>query len=313
MSTLRLALKVDVDTERGTREGVPALVELFTRAGVPAAFYFSLGPDHTGRALTRVFRPGFVGKTVRTNVVAIYGIRTLLNGVLLPGPMIARRHAETLRAVRKAGFEVGIHCWDHIRWQDKLHKLTAAETSVEFGRALSAFLEVFGTRAVTAAAAGWQANAHSLAAYDAADLLYASDARGRTPFYARVGGHTFRTLQIPTTLPTLDELMGRAEYPEESLCEAYLSWLAPDALNVLTLHAEIEGMYKYAWFTRFLGVCRSQGVAFTALADEAQALLAQPERIPITNLVLGTIAGRSGVLALQAGPNGGSLSSSSAP
>jgi peptidoglycan/xylan/chitin deacetylase (PgdA/CDA1 family) len=300
MSAVRLALKVDVDTERGTREGVPALAELFSRAGVPAAFYFSLGPDHTGRALTRVFRPGFVGKTVRTNVVAIYGIRTLLNGILLPGPMIARRHGEILRAVRKAGFEVGIHCWDHIRWQDKLHKLSAAETSLEFGRALSAFHEVFGTRAVSAAAAGWQANAHSLAAYDAAGLLYASDARGRSPFYPRAGGHTFRTLQIPTTLPTLDELMGRPEYPEDQLCSAYLSWLVPDALNVLTIHAEIEGMYKRSWFAGFLGACRSQGVAFTALADEAQAILADPERIPVTDLVLGTMPGRSGVLALQA-------------
>jgi len=300
MSTVRLALKVDVDTERGTREGVPALAELFSRAGIPAAFYFSLGPDNTGRALARVFRPGFVGKTVRTNVVAIYGIRTLLNGILLPGPMIARRHAGILRAVRKAGFEVGIHCWDHIRWQDKLHKLSAAETSLEFGRALSAFEEVFGTRAATAAAAGWQANAHSLAAYDAAGLLYASDTRGRTPFYPRAGGHTFRTLQIPTTLPTLDELLGRPEYPEERLTRSYLSWFAPEALNVLTLHAEIEGMYKRAWFTSFLSACRSEGVAFTALADEARGLLAEPDRIPVADLVLGTIPGRSGVLALQA-------------
>jgi len=304
MSTVRLALKVDVDTERGTREGVPALAELLSRAGVPAAFYFSLGPDHTGRALTRVFRPGFVGKTVRTNVVAIYGIRTLLNGILLPGPMIARRHGGILRAVRKAGFEVGIHCWDHIRWQDKLHKMSAAETSLEFGRALSEFELVFGTRAVTAAAAGWQANAHSLAAYDAAGLLYASDTRGRAPFYPRAGGHTFRTLQIPTTLPTLDELLGRPEYPEERLTDSYLSWLVPEALNVLTLHAEIEGMYKRAWFASFLSTCRSTGVTFTALADEARGLLAHPDRIPVADLVLGTIPGRSGVLALQAEASG---------
>jgi undecaprenyl phosphate-alpha-L-ara4FN deformylase len=307
MPTVRLALKVDVDTERGTREGVPALAELLSRAGVPAVFYFSLGPDHTGRALTRVFRPGFVGKTVRTNVVAIYGIRTLLNGILLPGPMIARRHGAILRAVRKAGFEVGIHCWDHIRWQDKLHKMSAAETSLEFGRALSEFEVVFGTRATTAAAAGWQANAHSLAAYDAAGLLYASDTRGRGPFYPRAGGHTFRTLQIPTTLPTLDELLGRPEYPEERLTESYLSWLEPEALNVMTLHAEIEGMYKRAWFTSFLGACRAQGVAFTALVDEARGFLAHSDGIPVADLVLGTIPGRSGVLALQAEASPGAL------
>ena len=51
---MRLALKVDVDTDRGTREGVPNLVAELRAAGVPACFLFSLGPDQTGRAITRV-------------------------------------------------------------------------------------------------------------------------------------------------------------------------------------------------------------------------------------------------------------------
>ncbi|MEK7797150.1 MAG: 4-deoxy-4-formamido-L-arabinose-phosphoundecaprenol deformylase, partial [Pseudomonadota bacterium] len=76
---LRLAIKIDVDTERGTRVGVPALVALFREHGVHATFLFSLGPDNTGRALRRIFRPGFFKKVSRTNVVGTYGIRTLLN------------------------------------------------------------------------------------------------------------------------------------------------------------------------------------------------------------------------------------------
>ncbi|MGH8799643.1 MAG: 4-deoxy-4-formamido-L-arabinose-phosphoundecaprenol deformylase, partial [Casimicrobiaceae bacterium] len=43
-----LALKVDVDTLRGTREGVPALLDLLRRHRVGATFLFSVGPDHTG-------------------------------------------------------------------------------------------------------------------------------------------------------------------------------------------------------------------------------------------------------------------------
>ena len=41
----RIALKIDVDTDRGTHEGVPRLVSLFERLGVRATFLFSLGPD----------------------------------------------------------------------------------------------------------------------------------------------------------------------------------------------------------------------------------------------------------------------------
>ena len=60
--TYHIALKVDVDTLRGTLEGTPALLDLFGQLGISATVLFSLGPDHTGRAMKRVFRPGFFGQ-----------------------------------------------------------------------------------------------------------------------------------------------------------------------------------------------------------------------------------------------------------
>ena len=105
-----IALKIDVDTWRGTREGVPNLVADLQAVGAPACFLFSLGPDQTGRAITRVFRPGFLQKVGRTSVVEIYGFRTLLNGTLLPAPHIGRRNAAVMRQARDAGHEVGVFC-----------------------------------------------------------------------------------------------------------------------------------------------------------------------------------------------------------
>jgi len=63
---MKLALKIDVDTYRGTRDGVPRLVEMLKKHNAGATFLFSLGPDHTGRAIKRVFRPGFMKKISRT-------------------------------------------------------------------------------------------------------------------------------------------------------------------------------------------------------------------------------------------------------
>ena len=93
---MHLALKIDVDTLRGTREGVPALVAMLKKHGAGATFLWSLGPDHTCRAIKRVFRRGFVSKVQRTSVVRHYGVRTLLYGTLLPGPDIGRRMRELM-------------------------------------------------------------------------------------------------------------------------------------------------------------------------------------------------------------------------
>src|SRR5579864_5880018 len=104
LESLSIGLKVDVDTLRGTREGVPRLAALFKRHGIGATFYFSVGPDHTGRALRRVFRKGFAKKVARTSVLKHYGIKTLMYGVLLPGPHIGREAGDCMRKVRDQGF-----------------------------------------------------------------------------------------------------------------------------------------------------------------------------------------------------------------
>jgi peptidoglycan/xylan/chitin deacetylase (PgdA/CDA1 family) len=297
---LRLALKVDVDTDRGTREGVPNLLADLREHGATACFLFSLGPDQTGRAITRVLRPGFFKKVSRTSVVSIYGVRTLLNGTLLPAPHIGRRNAAVMRAAREAGHETGIHCYNHYRWQDHLHGMTAAEVAAEFDAARAEYRRIFGEEARTAGAAGWQSSALSRAVYDEAGLLYSSDTRGSAPFFPRIGGTLYRTPEIPSTLPTLDELMGRPEFPDEALAAHLLSLLRPDRLNVFTLHAEIEGMGRRKIFRDFLARCRDQGVEFIRLDEEAKRLLARRESIPVCDQLLAPIDGRSGLVATQA-------------
>lgn len=296
---VELAIKVDVDTDRGTRVGVPNLLRTFDEFGVKATFLFSLGPDNTGRAIKRIFRPGFFRKVARTSVVSTYGVRTLLNGVLLPGPHIGRRNENIMRAARAAGHEVGIHCYDHIRWQDSLATMSRDDVVREFTKARREFERIFGTPARTAGAAGWQANAFSLEAYDDAKLDYASDARGTSAFFPRVAGRAFRTLQVPTTLPTLDELLGRPEHPIGHLVEEYLSWLRPDRPNVLTAHAEIEGMAQLDWFRELLHNARARAVEIVRLDEIAKGLLHERASVPVCDMVQDAIDGRSGTLAVQ--------------
>ena len=291
---------MDVDTDRGTREGVPNLVADCQEFGAPACFLFSLGPDQTGRAITRVLRPGFFKKISRTSVVQIYGVRTLLNGTLLPAPHIGRRNTAVLRAVRDAGFELGIHSYNHYRWQDYVQTMSLAEVREEFTAAHAEFRRIFGTDASTAGAPGWQSNARSREIYDEANLLYASDTRGGAPFFPRVDGKVFRTLEIPSTLPTFDELMGRPEYPDEKIVPHYLSLLREDAVNVLTIHAEIEGMGRRELFRALLAACRARGVEFIQLDAHAKELLKHRSAIPACDQVQAEIDGRSGLVATQA-------------
>lgn len=303
-NTQHLAIKVDVDTQRGIRDGVLPLAEVCRRRRVPAVFLFSLGPDNMGRSIRRVFQPGFLKKVTRSRVVSNYGWRTLLNGVLWPGPHLGRRYGPIMRQVRQWGFEVGIHCHDHYRWQNHAQRWSWQETRQEFLRAGREFERLFGEPARMAGAPGWQCTPHSLAAYDEAGLRWGSDTRGESPFRPRMGGQVFQVLQVPTTLPTLDEVLGQPGLPESRLVEHYLALLRSGRDQVLTVHAELEGLHYRGFFEELLERAAAAGIVFCSLSQLAERAVSEGRPPPVCEVLQRTLPGRSGMLAVQGPPEG---------
>jgi undecaprenyl phosphate-alpha-L-ara4FN deformylase len=294
----RIVLKIDVDTLRGTREGVPNLVETLSRAGVGATFLFSLGPDHTGWALRRALRPGFLKKVSRTSVVEHYGLKTLSYGVLLPGPDIGRRAAQEMRAVRDAGFEVGIHTWDHVYWQDNVRRRDRAWTLREMAHSHRRFIEIFGVPPATHGAAGWQMNDFAFEQLDAWGIKYASDGRGRGPYRPVLHGRTLNHVQMPTTLPTIDEVLGVDGVGLEQAADHFLKLTQDHPVDqVFTLHAELEGQKLRPIFEKVIEGWRRQGHSLISMA-QYYALLDR-DALPTYSLGWGEIAGRSGQLIVQ--------------
>lgn len=296
---MNIALQVHVDTYRGTVEGVPALLALFRQYGVQATFLFSLGPDHTGRALRRIFRPGFFAKVQRTSVTKHYGYKTLMYGVFLPGPHIARKAGHILRAVRDAGHEVGVHCYDHVRWQDFVYGKDEAWTCREMDRAMAAFNMALGQPPSTLGAAGWQLNPFVLRHEEKLGFRYASDTRGEKPFWPEMGGIRSRCLQIPTTLPTLDELIGCDGITEDNVAHAVFkaSQSASPYGHVYTLHAELEGQKLLPVMQELLERWQRNGDELVSLKGYFDAL--PLDQLPVKSVDWGEIPGRSGNLAKE--------------
>lgn len=299
---MRLALKIDVDTYRGTLEGVPRLVEMLQSAHAQATFLFSLGPDHTGRAIKRVFRPGFLGKVRRTSVTSHYGLKTLLYGTLLPGPDIGKRCGDILRSVRDAGFEVGVHCYDHVRWQDHALQAKDAWTETEMRKTIARFQDIFGFAPTVHGAAGWQMNRHALRLEQRLGFDYASDSRGSAPFIPVWDAEIVACPQLPTTLPTLDELIGADGISEANVADHLLHMTAtpPPTGHVYTLHAELEGMKLAPVFTQLLTGWKNQGYDLVSLRDYFAAL--DCATLPHHEFIQDSIEGRSGTLACQGPP-----------
>jgi peptidoglycan/xylan/chitin deacetylase (PgdA/CDA1 family) len=119
MASPCIALKVDVDTFRGTREGAPRLARLFEKHGCKATFLFSVGPDHTGRAVRRVMQGGLRrARSSAPRSSATTASRRCSTARCCPVRTSAGVLASHMRAIAQAAFETGLHSYDHVRWQD---------------------------------------------------------------------------------------------------------------------------------------------------------------------------------------------------
>lgn len=308
-----ITLKIDVDTYRGTREGVPNLVRILQKHQANATFLFSLGPDHTGWALRRAFRPGFFKKVSRTSVVEHYGLKTLMYGVLLPGPDIGLECAAEMRAVQDAGFECGIHTWDHVLWQDNVRTANATWTQRQMLQSCERFGAIFGQKPPTHGAAGWQMNRHAFAQLDAFGIAYASDGRAMLtesgaladpdagPYRLQISGKTLSCIQLPTTLPTLDEMLGRTIRGEtvtlSNIADTLLKLTLSPRDHVYTLHAELEGQKLSPIFEQLLLGWQAQGYDCISMMQLHRKI--KDMTLPTHPLAWAELPGRSGQLIVS--------------
>lgn len=263
-----ISLRVDVDTLEGSLAGIPTLLRLLDKHRMQASFYFSFGPDSSGKALRRIFRKGFLAKMRRTQGPGkLYSLKTMMYGVLIPAPIIHTRAAAEMRAAKAAGHEVAIHGWDHVQYHDLLDRKSRKWLDDWFTRAHEAFHTVFGEKARGAVSPAWRSNDTTLELQEAYGLDYAGDCRGFEPFYPIVKGQLQTTLQIPTTLPTMDELLGLDGRSAADVNALLFSLLREDALNVYALHTEVEGGALHEAFDAFLQGLRDRQVRVRTHAD----------------------------------------------
>lgn len=292
----RVGLRIDVDTFRGTRLGVPRLLEILARNQVRASFFFSVGPDNMGRHLWRLLKPAFLFKMLRSRAASLYGWDILLRGTFWPGKKIGENLPGPIRASAAAGHELGFHAWDHHAWQKHTDRLSRQAINASIDKGVSCLQSITGEKPVTSAVAGWRCNENTLLEKETFGFRYNSDCRGSAIFRPVVGDRRL-TPQIPVTLPTYDEIIGQDGLSNENYNQAILSRIKPGQLNVYTIHAEVEGIVCADLFEQLLAQARQRDIEFVPLGELLQGL--DIETLPEGQIVNKTMPGREGWLSYQ--------------
>jgi len=157
--------------------------------------------------------------------------------------------------------------------------------------------------------AGWQINDYALELEREYGLLYASDTRGGAPFLPLLARGASSCPQLPTTLPTFDEILGVGGVDESTIADAVYSLsrtaaasaapaaaaayaAAPAAAaaqdsdaQVFTLHAELEGMLLLRAFESLLIKWQESGAEIVRMAKVHERAMRRP--LPARRVVMG--------------------------
>jgi peptidoglycan/xylan/chitin deacetylase (PgdA/CDA1 family) len=195
-----------------------------------------------------------------------------------------------------------VHTYNHVKWQDNVAAENESWTRRELTLARDEFAQIFSRAPAVHGAAGWQVNRYVPGLERELGFQYASDGRGTGPFVPVANGVAVDVPQMPTTLPTLDELIGRPDLEGVDPIDHLFSLTEglPERDHVYTLHAELEGNTYLGAFERLIRGWRERGATLVDLAGYAATL--RVTELPRCEMVEGTVEGRSGTLACQAAP-----------
>jgi undecaprenyl phosphate-alpha-L-ara4FN deformylase len=257
-----LALKVDIDTFKGFKDGLPTLLKTLGERGLKASFFVTFGPDRSGLAIIQMLRPRFFMKMLKSNAPGTYGIETALYGTLLRAPMIASAYPDSVRQIAELGHEVACHAWDHRLWQDWLILMGKKSIHEWFKKMVSAYIDATGVAPAAFGAPGWIMNTLALKETVGWGFKYLSCTRARVPFIFEETG----LLEIPSNLPCIEEVG----------TDAVLSALEQNARSnipqVLPVHTEIEGGAFKRDFELILDKALGLGYSIRKLCDVAETL-----------------------------------------
>ena len=241
-----LSLKIYADTLNGYRDGVPRLLDIFDELDIEASFFFGMGTESTGSALSRIMGEG------REIVASAPGI---------------------LRDAYKRRQDCGIYGWNPLEWQSRLEKIMDTTLESDMKKAVEYFAQRTGYPPDGFAAPGCRVNYMSLRIQDDLNLKYCSDTFGFYPFLPQLSWKVFNTPQIPSTLPPIEVILKKASEEEARAGFSELTNSMGEGLNVLPLNAAVafDSAVQTPLYD-FLRRMRGSGVNFMSLGGVARRI-----------------------------------------
>jgi undecaprenyl phosphate-alpha-L-ara4FN deformylase len=294
-----IALKIDVDNLSAIELGVPRLSQLLLERECGATFFWSLGHEKNGtflrpaRGLRRFHGAGVQALNAR------FGWKSLLRGSFLPSPALKRGALTAIKALQSSSFEHGVRPTQNYEWQRHIPHWSPTETVNVLQNDVALFTRLSGQIPVAFSAKSWQGNRGVYRAEQIAQISFSSDTRGISPFFPVSNAEVSRCMQLPVTLPMLEEIQ---PFSGVDRVDVILALTRQESTfgHVYNAAADFDGVQAADDFARLLDGWLAQGYQVVSLGEMYRQI--KIADVPYHDVEYLPCEGRYGLLATQGRP-----------
>lgn len=235
-------LRADIETSSCLLKGIPTLLKILEEQNLKATLFIPMGPD---RALTG-FNKSRLKSYLKLSPLRKFGLRAILSWLFNHRADIGELCTKT-GLNRLNGHEIALHGYDHAGWAKSIHRKEPREVRAFFMKGYSEYMRVFGREPLGFASPEFKWTTETLNLLDKLNFRYGSDFRAEKPFKPTIGGVTYNTIQIPVTLPNLEELSWTGlsdEKAVKAIIKSIEDKIRSGGLATLLIHPSYEALWK---------------------------------------------------------------------
>ncbi|MAG01700.1 hypothetical protein CMI42_00005, partial [Candidatus Pacearchaeota archaeon] len=161
-------LRIDLESDKGIKEGLPRLLDLMKKYNIKASFYLSMGGESNILELLK-YRNKL--KTSNERKIRIWSLKEKLRMVLFPRDFV-KENKKTLKRILEEGHELGLHGWKHREWSRGLERININNT---IDKSINTYIRLFGKKPTSFASPGFNVNNKVLEILEKNKIKFISD------------------------------------------------------------------------------------------------------------------------------------------
>ena len=262
MITKVFSLRIDVESDKGIRNGIPKILDLLKKYNIKASFYLTMG-GATGLICLIRYRKPMVGE----RKIKIYTFSEKLKGALIPKDFVTDNKDILMRIVNE-GHELGIHGWKHRAWTRAIDKI---DIKKHLQRAKRKYEKIFGKKAETFASPGFITNEKIISLLNEEGFKVISDLPGKEPF--KIQGT--QITNVPITIngennsPIIESLVS-AGFSDDEIFEKIIEIIKKEKLATMYIHDMFECVQKIELLERIFKFLNQNNIQIKTIEEIAK-------------------------------------------